>query len=425
MKLDVSILMLLGALSLAASPFDSMAFGKTPHDELLLSENVHLEHINQALNSGDKTIENIFSGDYTFESAPTPTDLLEFLSSQNIHPTGVPQGELSVVSYNVALLIAKVLWMWDYTVSPLVNERLTILPDAIFKKKYDVVLLQEVWRDQDVELIRQAANQYGYIAHVTNHSAYNDGLVTCIKRSKIKPKSVVKTHSHPYHAQNFLEFFPGPHVKHGYQRVSFEHRTLGKLHIYNTHLIPTPGEWARRMRQARELGLNMRMDVGEQDVGIVGGDMNAAPYYPENEWVTSKGYIEPHWWDNALAYPFLLYYGELKDTLLMAKNTSDAILDITLANGIAEHLGQNGWSLNWCQDLPGTTITASDCNGLFAMQYEGSEYSARLDYLLLRDPSNRLHVKESKLDFTEKYDLPGGSKLELSDHYAMAAVFEG
>ena len=410
--------------ALVATPFDTMAFGKTPYDELLLRDDIRLEHIDQALAHGGKTVEDIFSKNYQFSQAPQPQNLLNFLNSQN-RVSESATGELSVISYNVALLIAKVLWMWDYTISPLVDERLTILPDAIFGKGYDVVLLQEVWRDQDVELFRQAANKHGYVAHVTNHTAYNDGLLTCIKKTIVTPGSTVKTHSHPYFTQNSFEFFPGPHVKHGYHRLRFAHDALGEIFIYNTHLIPTPGEWARRMRQARELGLTMRLDVDDSGVAILGGDMNAAPYYPANEWVTSSGYVQTHWWENALAYPFLLYYGDLKDSAIMAKEPQDATLDITLMNDIANQLLRGQWNLYWCQHLPGTTITASDCNSLFSMQYEGTEYSARLDYLLIRDPSNRLRVSDSKLAFTEKYELPDGVEMELSDHYALTLVVEG
>lgn len=403
---------------------DEIIYNRSENDSTSLSGNIHFKHFAQSIEgSENKTVLDLLEGNYSFSSTPTPTRLLKHQYLLNPPAVGKSQGELQVLSYNVALLIAKVMWIWDYQISPNIDERIELLPKAIFERNYDVVLLQEVWRDEDVAHFKQAAGEFGYIAYAIDRGPYNDGLMTFIRKDVVESEKVsVKANS--YKNQNLIEFFPGPGVKHGYHRLSFKHKNVGNVQIYNTHLIPMPTEWERRMLQARELGQIVAENAKEDSIAIVGGDMNAAPYYTDDNWVTKDHLIEPHWWQNALAYPMLLFYGNMKDMMIMGRGENSATDDIDHPQFVSSFIEQNGFSDEWCSLLPDSVFTGVDCNSLFKVQYEGSEFPARLDHLLLHDPSNTVRVINSEITFKERIDITEDFTSELSDHYGIVATIE-
>jgi hypothetical protein len=73
----------------------------------------------------------------------------------------------------------------------------------------------------------------------------------------------------------------------------------------------------------------------------------------------------------------------------------------------------------YCEALPKTTFTGTDCNSLYFTQYKATEGPSRLDHLLARDPTGRIRVEESGLAFTDRKKRGEHPPMELSDHYGV------
>jgi hypothetical protein len=114
-----------------------------------------------------------------------------------------------------------------------------------------------------------------------------------------------------------------------------------------------------------------------------------------------------------LAYPLLLHFGGLVDLVVMGRSPENAASDVDLGAQVKTV------SPEWCAQIGHSTFTASDCNALYRIQYEGTEYPARIDHLLASDPTGRIHVAKSGLIFTDKVHFGDGLVIEPSDHYGI------
>jgi endonuclease/exonuclease/phosphatase family metal-dependent hydrolase len=193
-------------------------------------------------------------------------------------------------------------------------------------------------------------------------------------------------------------------VKRGYQEITFTHPRLGRVALFNTHLQAFPNTWHQRMEQVRELGLAMRNERRDDTVVLAGGDMNSAPYYPEN----NRHGDNAHWWNNALAYPLLQHYSGTRDLAVMGRTFAESNDDV-------ERPPERAPNGTVTPRYPYTVSQVS--NGLYRQQYGDAEYEARIDHILGGAARGRIHVAKSELTFTDRVPVTGGAVSELSDHF--------
>lgn len=408
-------------LSLLAAACNGPAgLGDSEHDTVMLKDVPALAHVAAALEDGnDQKVMDLFGKrKLAFDRAPDPSSLLQSFLVQNesrVHEGGVL---LSMLTYNVALLSVRPLGIYKYAESPELDVRREVLPDLILREGADIVVLQEVWLDEDLPRFEDAASRHGYRLFKQDRSEYDDGLLVLLKNSIVSPDMEPELENVPYDSQDPKEGLPTIGIKRGFLRVSFRHPSLGAIHVYDTHMQAYPEAWSNRMQQARQLGLHLREHVKDGEVGLVGGDMNAGPYYRDDVWHGPDGDVED-WWSNALSYPLLLHYGGAVDLFSMGQEAQDVHLGNTVVNDAEMSTKIPGAAEGWCAANPAVVFTATDCNSLYFRQYAGTEYPARLDHLVARDTSARIHVVGTGLMFTRAIEFPGEGTFEMSDHFGV------
>ncbi len=218
-----------------------------------------------------------------------------------------------------------------------------------------------------------------------------------------------------YDAQRKTERFPGPRLERAWLEWSFEHAQTGEtVVVLGTHLSPFVGFWGIRDLQVRKLGLRVAALPSDALV-LLGGDLNAGPYYAVDVWQDAAGEDVGGFWRNASALPLLAHYGGLVDARVLSNPPSD------LAEGQAVPVGggpahkERPYGVEgFCQDHT-STWTATDCNSLSFANYGGDELPSRMDHLFLRDGQGSARVVDGGLAYTEPDAALG---CELSDHYA-------
>ncbi len=398
-------------------------------DEQLVASSPNLSHLASALVASENTtVAALFDvGNLNFHAAPDPTPLLLNMHRRNQGQLQGPSTSLSVLSFNVALLEAKAFGLITLIQSPYVEERRPHLPALLLRRGYDVLLLQEVW-SADVARFQAAAERFGYHSFLGPRGKYDDGLLVLVKKTTFPDVTNARVTATNYSSQFLIEYLPGFWVKRGFLRVSLRHKDIGVVHLYDTHLQSFRGHWQERMNQARELGNNIRDVASDNDIVIVGGDMNAGPYYRDDTWLTPNGKAEGDWWKNAVSYPVLLHYADLTDLVIMGLPSEHADADVTLGNRVVNNPAlattHPGAEPDWCNNTPSIIFTATDCNSMNFQQYAGIEYPARQDHLFARDPMRRIRVTASGLAFTDKILFGPKVRIEPSDHYAAYARLE-
>ena len=182
-------------------------------------------------------------------TAPDPGALLDatWAAATPARAGAVP---LSIVTWNVALLDTRATPPLPRFQSPFLAERRRRLPGLVFRRGFDVVLLQEVWRKEDLRRFIAAGEAHGYRVVHGPRDEYVDGLALFVRDALIddaRPESGAVT----FEDQEPLEELLGPHIRRGYVWISFRARGLGRVRIYDTHLQSFASYWLPRLRQAR------------------------------------------------------------------------------------------------------------------------------------------------------------------------------
>ena len=112
-----------------------------------------------------------------------------------------------------------------------------------------------------------------------------------------------------------------------------------------------------------------------------------------------------------------MHYGEVFDVLAAIGAARDVELMDQLPPFGPVYLEEPLGDERRCESLGGV-FTATDCNSLYREQYMGTEYPARLDHMMLRDPSGLVRVDDGGVE----YDELQREGWELSDHYGIGAV---
>jgi len=382
-----------------------------PLDQALIRDVPALAHFARALRRDDLRVADLFTlPENAFAQTPDPTDYFRFLRlPESPSAAAAPAVNLHVLTYNIALLDARIFWgLFPYLRAPLLDERRAPLAEAIFSSDHEVVFLQELWRGQDVALFIETAKKHGYAAFASPRADHTDGLVLFVKAALVAGQAPAMQ-SFTYDAQVPSEYFPGPRMKRGFEHVVFVHEDLGTIHLFNTHMTAFPQNWQKRMSQARQLGLAARQAAQDgSSLVLLGGDLNGGPYYPEDVFHSPQVKAVPGWWCNTLSYFLVLYYGGLTDLALAAAPSADA--DVT---AFAEN---HRSPATWPFTVDETT------NSIYAEQYLGQEFPARIDHLFGL-PASRLAARSTKLAFGDKHKF-GGASGQLSDHFGVSVTLD-
>lgn len=176
------------------------------------------------------------------------------------------------------------------------EDRCAKLPEALLSMKADVVLLQEVFHDEHLELLtRELSETYPFIIHSRPnryHVRYHPGLVTLSRYPIERPRTVLFLDA-PVDERIF--------ACKGWLSCRIQNTPLGEILLYNAH--PTSGGVYRsphgmrlqmiRMNQLRQLSLAARKAKHPQT--IIGGDLNCGPEISE----VNFRYLESQGWDDS------------------------------------------------------------------------------------------------------------------------------
>ncbi|HEY1101589.1 MAG TPA: endonuclease/exonuclease/phosphatase family protein [Myxococcota bacterium] len=399
--------------------------GSDDTDGFRLAEVPAMAHIARAIDGSDlMTLGDLIEegDDVVFAEAPNPGDYLTATNTVDDGRERTGRAPLSVLTWNVALLDVSLFNVIPYTQSPDMSQRRRTLPGLAFDSGADIILMQEVWLDEDVEAFSKRAVTSGYRVFGHDRGSGNDGLIVFIKADVIAGGSTSDVDFAPYASQVGTEYWPGPAIARGWMHVRFVHKDIGTVHVFNTHMQAFPENWLGRVKQARELGIAMQRARSETPgFSLVGGDFNSGPYYKSATWVSPDASSLDRWHHNAVAWPTLLTYGDLIDAAIMGRPAADATADIVLGDTVRNDPGAAeaipGAVEGWCEQTPQTTFTATDCNSLYFQQYAGTEAPARLDHIFV-DNTERVIATSSQLVFTQKQAF-GDLDIEPSDHYGV------
>lgn len=417
------LLLLLAPLA-ACSRFPK-GFGDDPKDQALIDGIPVLQHLADALDDpSDVDVATLIEKEkkYRYTSAPDPSAWIDetFEAHQDLPPLAPGAVPLRVLTYNTGLLSRK--YLGTEVEVPHITKRRDRFAEELFTAGYDILLLQEVWEWEDVQRLADAAPDHGYVVYGGTEELHPEhGLAIAVREAIIDPAFDQDHSEQQFFAQRKLEYNPGPKVRRGWITWSF--RVAGTdttLHLYDLHATSYVQFWQKRDLQAREVGLEVSARP-DTDVVLLGGDLNSGPYYDDDIWVDGEGKKVKEWWRNASAWALWQYYGEMYDVHGAAAPLEDVELGRTVPMDSDGYLDEPYGDESWCDTTPVTTFTGTDCNSLYFEQYAGTEFPARLDHLMARDPEAHLRVDDSWLEFVDPLEFSDGT-YELSDHYGLGAA---
>jgi len=399
--------------------------GSRPEDDVLLIDSPVLQHLAAVLDDGDtlRTSDLFFAERLRFSAAPDPSALLTAQASEHaaLPPLAEPE-TLRVLTYNTGLLSR---WYpFTHVGVPHYRERRAETAARLLGDGWDVLFLQEAWDLVDVERFAAEAEAQGYAIYSGSEKKHaQHGLVILVRESLIAATEQ-EFAEEQFEAQREIELFPGPGIRRGLIRWSFTHApSRRRIHLYATHFTAFPELWQERDVQARVLGGRARSHPDE-DVVLVGGDLNAGPYYPENRFGSDGETTLSGWWHNAMMYPLMLHYGGLYDSHSALQPAQDVVRMQQLLLPFEHGPYAEAPLAGRCADIPADTFTGTDCNSLYFQQYGATEYPARLDYIFIRDVGEHVRVVASALEYTEPLDFGAAGSFELSDHYGQSATLQ-
>lgn len=383
-----------------------------------------LGHLAAALPDGGEglTLEQFLRTDQDYGEAPDPGAL--FGARRTAHAALPPEGPsepLRLLTYNTALLGRWFAFL--STVMPELATRRRVLADIVLADGWDIVLLQEVWDLQDVDRLRAAAADHGYLVYAGSEAHHEEhGLAIAVRAELVDLAAAQEQAEEQYAQQRELEDFPGPGVLRGFLHWSFVHAPTGvRLHLFDTHATSFPSFARTRDFQVRQLGAAVRA-IPEDEVAFIGGDFNGGPYYPDDAFGVTDGDTITGWWSNAAAYALFLHYAGAEDLRNAATMPTDVVDMDAVPAWSSAHFDAPFGDGEFCEGAPRRFLTGVDCNSLYFRSYAGTEYPARIDHLFMRDAQRRVRVQATELAYTERRMFGDAGPFELSDHYGVGAT---
>lgn len=391
------------------------ALGTVASDRAVLAEAPALRHLAGALVGGrGLTAADLFRPGLEFQAPPEPLPWMLAQGRDNPPAEGHP---LRLLCWNLALLDVHVFGR-PYRQSPMLDARRPAIARALAEADADIVFLQELWHEADARRLGEALRAAGYQL-VQPATRWRHGLAFLL-REELAPRAGAPL-CEPYAAQDLQEalWLPGkePFLR-SWLELRLDHPGLGPLRLLNAHLQAYPRAWRARMLQSRELGLRAASAPPEELV-LVGGDLNAAPFYGRQSWRLPGGGFDSEWFHNALSLPLLWHHGGLSDLVLRGWDEERVRGALRLAREVENDPRTARQPLDPPSPAHAQAFSATDHNRLYHLQYAGTEQPARLDHLLARDPGGRVHVARSRHRFVERSVPSPGGPVEPSDHYAV------
>lgn len=399
----------------------AVPLGDHPLDDQLASESPLLTHLAEALPDAAGVTAGELVGDkrLVFDQAPDPSAL--FVAQAAEH-AALPElvgdtQELRVLTYNVGLL-DRSYFAGGRVAVPHVAERAQVLPERVMADDWDILLLQEVWEWEHVLLFAQAAEQNGYLWYAGTETAHIEhGLMILVKQSLVGGETLQVEVQ--FDDQRAIEHRPGPNIRRGYLEWGFTLEPTGEpIRLLNTHPQAFVDFWEVRNLQLRQVGLAAN-EVPADTLVLLGGDLNAGPYYPEDTFGQIDGDPVIGWWRNATAWPLMQHYGGLRDLSGAFSEAQDVVAMDALPAWSEAYL--DAPLAGTCDEVPADVFTGTDCNGIYFENYGGQEYPARLDHLMWRDGAAQLRVLETQQEYVTPEAVDGAGTVELSDHYGVSA----
>jgi endonuclease/exonuclease/phosphatase family metal-dependent hydrolase len=405
-------LALWAALAACSSPVTPKV-GELPADRLPLREAPPLAHLEPVYGEG-ATVADLFDRDRDPAARPDPASWQALMASDMAALPALDDGvSLRVLSWNVALLDRP--YLFTRVKMPFGPERRAAQLATLFDDGWDIILLQELWEWDDTQAFVTAAAQAGYQAWPgTEKRSERHGAAIFVRASVVG--ETLDQAEVLFDDQRKVERWPGPKIKRGYLQWSFTLAgTDQTLTVVNTHMSAFYDFWHVRDRQARQLGVALSASPG---IGLLGGDVNAAPYYAADTWVDGLGEEHAGFYRNATALPLLAWYGQAYDAFAAMGPPGDIEAAHAVPNvGGPQALAAPFGDPSICEDPAVVGVhTATDCNRTYFESYAGEEPPGRIDHLLVRDPVARVRVLDRGIAYTE---LIAGETFEPSDHYGV------
>ena len=299
---------------------------------------------------------------------------------------------LRVATFNTGLLSA------PWVRVPGVRHRGSLLPRTLGELDAEIILLQETWNIRYKRALEKALPQYLVLFSPKSHR----GLVTLIKRTIIAEDTPAPSMQELIFArQRTIErlIYHKSALLVDFRLAGLETRLL----VANVHLA-AGNAIDIRVAQVQELWERMlRPRVqAHRDHLILGGDLNAAAYYAQDEYQI-EGRRTRGWQKNSKVYNLLV-------------SRTHAIDSFAAIHGDHEvHAVRNpdGVEIPWA--------TQDRNNGLLRITRTArSEPSQRLDFVFVRPlgKTNRAVVEDSSIALTDKLVPFRGARVEQSDHYS-------
>gem|GEM_PF-2692812 len=300
---------------------------------------------------------------------------------------------LDVVTYNGGLLSA--LWVG----TPGVTTRGPRLAAAVAALDADVILMQEVWNKRYKRSLRDELPDY----HVM-FSGSHRGLVTLIRKSVVAGEPTFRELRFP--TQRVIEYF----IYHKTAMlVEATHAQTGQpLVIVNVHLAAGSAQKVR-LAQVDQTFEHLVQPASERALKsgggqlIVGGDLNASPYYASDRFFAAG---RPSWgWRRNAAI-----YNKFADSV----DAIDAFAAIHGAGEVAA--AHDETELEWATQHVGNRLVQ-------ITRTANWEPSQRVDFIFARPIGDRsgVHVEHVELGMKDRFIDFKGERVEQSDHYCFRA----
>ncbi|KAL1920253.1 uncharacterized protein VTP21DRAFT_1399 [Calcarisporiella thermophila] len=259
------------------------------------------------------------------------------------------------------------------------KQRIAAIADYLAASEYDVVGLQEVWVQEDYQLIRHVTAQRFPFAKYFYSGILGSGLVV-LSRHRI-----ISSSFHRYSLNGkFLnvlhgDYFSGKCVG----SVCIQHPACGIIEVFNTHLHANYIKCetiygAHRAAQAWELATLIRRSKGSHVFLL--GDLNSTP--------------------DSLEYQILTQHAGLTDAWATAHPSPGRLETIAPAEAI-EHLGVT------C-DSPLNAFTSTSCK---------DDVGKRIDYIMCKGMGEGIRCQSAEVLLVS----PTEAGLQMSDHFGVAA----
>ncbi|MFT7520017.1 MAG: endonuclease/exonuclease/phosphatase family metal-dependent hydrolase, partial [Kiritimatiellia bacterium] len=389
-------------------------------DKQPIADHPRLGYLADALDGADKAdvADLMRHRGLTWTKAPDPSQLLQSLydTHQALPPLDDDAVQLRVITYNVGLLDRP--YMGTRVTVPHGEARRKAMLKALFESDANVLLLQEMWEWTHAQEFGAAAEAAGWTWYAGTEKLHlQHGLFLAVRDQAISGE--LSGEEHQFRAQRKLEHWPGPNVRRGWLHAQFQLAgTQQTVHLIDLHATSYPQFWPVRNMQARQVGLSLS-ELPQDDIVVLGGDLNAGPFYAEDVWIDNEGEEVAQWWLNAPAWALWQHYGDMVDAHALSQVPADVTAGRALPTNPAQDHAQPYGSATWCKTVAPDVFTGTECNSHYMAQYVGTEFPARLDHILLRDRDHHVRVQQSTVVFDERHDLGADAPIEWSDHYGL------